>query len=100
VIKSFSDQVTEKVFLAENLTNKERRSFGQLNVEKAYQRLFILNRSEERDLMMIPSFHYHSLNDGRYSIDADKRNSPWRITFRWVDDELSDVELVKIEDTH
>jgi len=36
----------------------------------------------------------------RYSIDADSRKSLWRITFEWEDDEMKDVLLVKIEDTH
>jgi plasmid maintenance system killer protein len=36
----------------------------------------------------------------RYSIDAEARNSKWRITFSWENEEMKDVELVKIEDTH
>jgi len=36
----------------------------------------------------------------RHSIDANSRRSKWRITFAWKNEQLSDVELVKIEDTH
>jgi plasmid maintenance system killer protein len=45
--------------------------------------------------------HYHRLSGSvRFSIDADARNSPWRITFQWENEEMTDVELVKVEDTH
>ena len=43
MIKSFSNPVTEKVFNNETLTRKEFRSFGDLNLDKAYERLKILN---------------------------------------------------------
>ena len=58
-------------------------------------------RNYEKDLLTLHSLHYHKLHGtGRYSIDANSRNSKWRITFAWVDQALTDVSLVKIEDTH
>jgi plasmid maintenance system killer protein len=100
MIKSFSNTVTEKIFKGELLTRKEIRSLGDLNFEKAYERLRILNRVTQTDLLQLPPLRYHTLHNGRYSIDAGSRKSIWRITFEWSNDELTDVELVTIEDTH
>ena len=58
-------------------------------------------RNYGKDLLTLHSLHYHKLHGtGRYSIDANSRNSKWRITFAWVDQALTDVSLVKIDDTH
>ena len=100
MIKSFSDKITKKIFNAEKLTRKEINKLGSLNFSKTYARLMILNHSSEKELMSIPSFKYHGISKGKYSIDADARNSKWRITFQWDNEELTDVKLVKIEDTH
>jgi plasmid maintenance system killer protein len=101
VIRSFSDPVAEKIFRGEKLSRKEQNSLGDLRLEKAQERLVILNQAAERDLMNLQSLHYHKLHgEGRYSIDANSRNSKWRITFTWANEELTDVELVEIEDTH
>ncbi|MFT5633176.1 MAG: plasmid maintenance system killer protein [Rubritalea sp.] len=100
MIESFSDSLTEKIFNQDDLTRKEIRSLGALNIHKAAERLHLLNKMTEKDLLQTPSLKYHTLNNGRYSIDADSRKSKWRITFQWDDDELVDVSFVKIEDTH
>lgn len=101
MIKSFADAFTEKVFLAQPITKKERKIYGGLDLAKTKRKLDMLAAATERDLLMVPSMHYHKLQGTeRYSIDAFARNSPWRITFAWNDDELTDVKLVKIEDTH
>ena len=101
MIKSFSTRVCEKIFLGLTLTKKERKSLGALNLEKSKRRLEMLDEAAEKDLLLMPSMKYHKLQGtNRYSIDADKRNSPWRITFSWENEELQDVEFVKIEDTH
>ena len=101
MIASFADSTTEKIFLGEELTRKELRKLGGLNVDKAQERLAILNQTSERDLIALPVLHYHALRGKkRYSIDANSRRSKWRITFAWTDENLCDVELVEIEDTH
>lgn len=101
VIKSFADIVTEKLFLGDQLTRKESNKLGKLNPIKAFERLAILNEADEKTLILTPALHYHKLKGtAKYSIDADSRNSPWRITFQWENTEMKDVELVKIEDTH
>lgn len=101
MIKSFASPVAEKIFLGETLNKKERKSIGSLNIRKAAERLVLLYTAEEKMLLTSPALHYHKLQGSdRYSIDADARNSKWRITFCWENEEMKDVELVRIEDTH
>jgi plasmid maintenance system killer protein len=101
VIKSFADTTTEKLFLGEELTRKEAKRLGSLSPIKAFERLAILNEADEKALMLIPALFYHKLKGtSKFSIDADSRKSPWRITFQWENSEMKHVELVRIEDTH
>jgi plasmid maintenance system killer protein len=101
MIKSFANTITAKLFNGLELTKKEARQLGDLRIDKAQERLLILHHSTERDLLTLQSLHYHKLHgSGRYSIDANSRASKWRITFEWANQELNDVSLVKIEDTH
>ncbi len=101
MILSFADETTAKIFRGDPLTRKEERALGDLKIKKAYERLLILNSASEKDLLLYPALNYHTLKGTtRYSIDADSRNSKWRITFAWVDQALTDVSLVTIEDTH
>lgn len=101
MILSFADSLTKKVFLGETLTRKEIKLLGELRLDKTQERLVILHHATEKDLLSLHSLHYHKLHgSGRYSIDANSRASKWRITFKWADEKLTDVSLVKIEDTH
>lgn len=101
MIKCFASSVTEKIYLGTKLTKKERMSIGSLNVAKASEHLVMLHTADEKSLLTAPHLHYHKLQGShRYSIEADARNSKWRITFCWDNEEMKDVELVKIEDTH
>ena len=101
MIRSFADIITEKLFLGEELSGRELNKLGGLNTTKAFERLAILNEANEKSLRLIPVLHYHKLQGtSKYSIDADSRKSPWRITFHWENAEMQNVELVKIEDTH
>lgn len=101
MIKSFSTKTCEKIFFGETLTKKESNSLGSLDLRKTKRRLEMLDDATERDLLLLPSMKYHHLKgSNRFSIDADKRNSLWRITFSWENVEMRDVEFVKIEDTH
>lgn len=101
MIKSFADTLTEKLFLGVEMSRKEINKLGTLNPVKAFERLANLNEADETSLMRIPALHYHKLKGtSKYSIDADSRNSPWRITFQWENAEMKNVELVRIEDTH
>ena len=101
MIKSFADPLTEKLFLGSEITRKEANKLGTLNPVKAFERLAILNEADEKSLILIPALHYHKLKGtSKYSIDADSRKSPWRITFQWENAEMKNVELVRIEDPH
>jgi plasmid maintenance system killer protein len=101
VIISFADSVTETLFLGRELSRKDRNKLGGLNPIKAFERLAILHQADEKALLLIPFIHYHKLKGTpKYSIDADSRKSPWRITFEWENSEMKNVTLVKIEDTH
>jgi len=101
VIRSFADTTTEKLFQGEKLSRKESNKLGALNPVRAFERLAILNDADEKSLLLIPALHYHKLKGtSKYSIDADSRKSPWRITFLWENLEMKNVELVRIEDTH
>ncbi len=101
MIKSFCTTLTEKVFNGETLFKKEREASSNLNQVKAQEALKVLDKSTEKQLLTTPSLFYHRLSGtDRYSIDANGRKSKWRITFACVDGEKTDVELVRIEDTH
>ena len=101
VITSFADSTTEILFLGGELSRRERNQLGNLNRVKAFERLAILHQADEKTLLIMPTLHYHKLKGtSRYSIDADSRKSPWRITFEWENLEMKNVSLVKIEDTH
>lgn len=101
VITSFADTTTETIFLGGELSRKEAKKLGTLDTTKAFERLALLNEADEKTLLLSPFLHYHKLKGtSRYSIDADSRKSPWRITFQWENAEMTDVQLVRIEDTH
>jgi hypothetical protein len=53
VIRSFADPVAEKILLGDPLTRKEQRALGGLHIDKAQERLVILNQATERDLLML-----------------------------------------------
>jgi len=101
VIKSFSCRITEKLFHSEDISQNKRKKFGDLDWDIALDNLLFLDLADEQDLLKSISLHYHSLGGKppKYSIDTH-RNSKWRITFYWENEEKTDVQLVKIENTH
>jgi proteic killer suppression protein len=76
-------------------TGENRRVPPQLK-ERLLRKLDILNSAWEiRDLNAVPSNHLHALHgerEGQWSISV---NGPWRICFRFEDDQIFDVELVQ-----
>ncbi len=100
MIIGFANLVTKKIFERVPLTRKEQNKLGGLNFDKAAERLDILNAADEKNLLLTRYLKYHKIGGNRFSIDADSRRSKWRITFSWKDDQLQDVDFVKIEDTH
>jgi len=57
VIISFADTLTEKVFLGEKLSRREEKRLGDLDLNKAQERLAIINRASEKDLLTLPFLH-------------------------------------------
>jgi hypothetical protein len=51
VIKSLADAITEKIFRGDDLTKKEARQLGDIRIDKAQERLLILQHSAEKDLL-------------------------------------------------
>ena len=101
MIQSFADTLTEKLFLGKEMSRREINQLGTLNPVTAFEQLAILNEADEKALRLIPMLHYHKLHGtSKYSIEADSRKSPWRITFQCENAEMQNVELLKIEDTH
>jgi len=100
VIKSFQCKITEKLWHGEPLKRKDINKFGNLNWECALETLETLNSANEKNLLTFQSLSYHSLHDGRYSVDVKARGN-WRIIFNWDNEEKTDVCLVRISDeTH
>ena len=85
-------------------SKKERRQFGGLDVQKAHDRLRILNaiRSESELLLPINKYLYYLGHGGseKATIDSNKRQSKWRITFEWQNKKLGDTHRVSINDPH
>lgn len=101
VIRSFTDVTTEKLSLSRELCRIESNKLGNLNPVKAFERLAILNAFDEKSPLNIYALHYHKLKGtSNYSIDANSRESPRKITFQWENLEMKNVGLVRIEDTH
>ncbi len=100
MIKSFSNNTAKKIFEGEDLTRKELKKLGNIRLDKAQANLQTLAVATEKELLQLPYLKYHRLKGtSRYSIDVT-RNSKWRITFKWEDEDMEDVELVNVEDTH
>ncbi|AFZ59869.1 type II toxin-antitoxin system RelE/ParE family toxin [Anabaena cylindrica FACHB-243] len=90
----YRDKRTEQFALGERV--KEFQAFTR----QAYRRLEILEAAtSKKDLMLLPSNHFESLEgdrDGQYSIHI---NEKWRICFNWPDDELKPFNI-EITDYH
>ena len=106
MIRGFDCKITKKLWEGVDLSQKERRKMGDLDWEKALINLHKLNSANEQDLISQVALKYHKVG-ANYSIDV-KRNSKWRILFRWIVETNSEgaivrenVELVRISDeTH
>jgi len=106
MIKSFDCKISRKLWEGSQLSQKERNKMGGLDWERALTNLHKLDVSNEQDLLSQISLKYHKVGTN-YSIDV-KRNSKWRIIFRWIPETNAqgetvreNVELVRISDeTH
>ena len=89
MIRSFRDKDTERVFRREfsrklqSIARVAKRKLDQLHAASALA-----------DLGVIPGNRLETLaanRQGQYSI---RINDQWRICFRWIDSDASDVEIV------
>ena len=75
-----------------NSAEKKPTKLGTFNPVKAFELLAILNEADEKSPLLNPALHYHKFQGAsKYSIDADSRKSPWRITFQWENLEMKNV---------
>jgi len=90
MIRSFSDDETEKIF------NRERSRRLPPDIQQtALRKLRMLNRAQSlQDLRVPPANRLEQLSGqraGQYSI---RINDQWRICFEWEDGDASNVEIV------
>jgi len=89
VIRSFCDKEAEKVFRREfsrkyqSVARVAKRKLDQLHAAVALS-----------DLGAIPGNRLEALAGGRQGQHSIRINDQWRICFRWVDADASDVEIV------
>jgi proteic killer suppression protein len=89
VIRSFRDKETERVFRREfsrkhqSIARVAKRKLDQLHAVAALG-----------DLGAIPGNRLEALAGNRRGQHGVRINDQWRICFRWVDSDASDVEIV------
>jgi proteic killer suppression protein len=89
VIRSFRDKETERVFRREfsrkhqGIARVAKRKLDQLHAVAALG-----------DLGAIPGNRLEALAGNRRGKHSIRINDQWRICFRWVDSDASDVEIV------
>jgi toxin HigB-1 len=89
VIRSFRDKETERVFRREfsrkhqGIARVAKRKLDQLHAAAALG-----------DLGAIPGNRLEALAGNRRGQHSIRINDQWRICFRWVDSDASDVEIV------
>lgn len=64
-------------------------------INKALRKLFIIHAAIDlKDLMVPPSNRLHKLKGDLKDYWSISVNDQWRLIFRWVDSEASDIQLV------
>ena len=89
MIRSFADTNTQRLFLRERV-----KKFDRPLQRAALRKLTLLDAAESLDdLRAIPGNRLEKLvgdRAGQYSIHV---NDQWRLCFRWIDGDASDVEV-------
>ena len=89
MISSFANKETEKLFS----TGKSKR-FPPEIIARSIMRLTQLdNACEANDVRLPPSNHLEALSGDRSGQWSIRINDQWRICFRFVNGEASDVEI-------
>jgi proteic killer suppression protein len=89
VIRSFRDKETERVFRREfsrklqSIARVAKRKLDQLHAASALA-----------DLSVIPGNRLEALGSDRQGQYSIRINDQWRICFRWIDSDASDIEIV------
>ena len=90
MIRSFADTNTQRLFLRERV-----KKFDRQLQRAALRKLTLLDAAESLDdLRAIPGNRLEKLvgdRAGQYSIRV---NDQWRICFRWIDGDASNVEII------
>lgn len=90
MIRSFSDDETEKIFKRE----RSRRLPPDIQ-QTALRKLRMLNRAASlQDLRVPPANRLERLSGNRAGQYSIRINDQWRICFDWEDSDASNVEIV------
>lgn len=89
MIRDFKDKKTEALFLS-----SKSRGFPPDIVERARRKLAALNAARDlEDLRVPPSNRLELVKGNRSGQHSIRVNDQWRICFRWIDGDASDVEV-------
>jgi len=90
MIKSFGNKETEKIYQGERVAKLP------LEIQKiGLRKLIMLDYSQNlKDLLIPPSNKLEKLKGNLKDYYSIRINNQWRIIFKWVDDDATDVEIV------
>lgn len=89
MIRDFKDKLTEQLFRTSNV-----RGFPPDIVERARRKLMAIHAAHVLlDLRVPSSNRLEALKGNREGQHSIRINDQWRICFRWVDGDASDVEV-------
>ena len=87
MIHSFGDKDTEALF------NRERiKKYPPEILQRCRAKLLIIHAAtSENDLCIPPGNHFERLKGDKKGLCSIRINDQWRITFKWIDGNASDV---------
>lgn len=93
MIKSFGNRITEDLY--HGVGSSRVRSLPPKIVESARYKLDILNAATTlQDLRMPPGNRLEALKGDRAGLHSIRINAQWRIVFRWVGSDATEVHIV------
>ena len=89
MILSFGDKETKALF------NRERvKKLPPNLLKRGRSKLLIIHAATcEEDLRIPPSNHFEKLKGNKKSLCSIRINDQWRVTFKWIDGNASDVTI-------
>ena len=92
MIVSFGDEATADLYHAR--PTQRARSFPPTIVKIALRKLDVLNAAHRiQDLREPPGNHLELLKGDRAGFYSIRINEQWRIVFRWIDNNATDVSI-------